>query len=188
MKDISRLNRIPAAFHFVWMAALLAVICLLVIRNNGAQAQAVVVPDNPTGLTAATVAHNSITLSWNDPGDSTISGYVILRRDPETQDAGTFSTIQSDTGSDATTYTDTTVDPETRYVCRVKATNSVGTSGRSNFVNVTTPAAPVVQPTATATAVPRSRRSYPPCPPACRRHPYPITQSFSSGTIHRTTP
>ena len=36
-------------------------------------------PDKPTGL-SATATHDAITLTWDDPGDDSITGYVILRR------------------------------------------------------------------------------------------------------------
>ena len=36
-------------------------------------------PAQPTGL-SATASHDSVTLTWDDPGDASITGYVILRR------------------------------------------------------------------------------------------------------------
>ena len=36
-------------------------------------------PAKPTGL-YATASHNSVTLTWDDPQDDSITGYVILRR------------------------------------------------------------------------------------------------------------
>ena len=36
-------------------------------------------PAAPTGLTAAQVAHDSLTLTWDDPQDGTITGYRVLR-------------------------------------------------------------------------------------------------------------
>ncbi len=95
----------------------------------------------PTNLTAPTVAHDSVTLSWDDPDDNSITGYHILRRDKVNQLAGTFSTVEANTGSASTSYTDATVSAETRYVYRVQAINSAGTSARSGYVNVETPAA-----------------------------------------------
>ena len=46
-------------------------------------------------------------LTWDDPGDDTITGHVILRRDKAKHEEGTFETVEADTGSPATTYTDT---------------------------------------------------------------------------------
>ena len=101
------------------------------------------VPGAPTGLTTPSVAHDSVALAWDDPGDDSISGYRILRRDAANQPPGTFSTVKQNTGSASTSYTDDTVSAETRYVYRVQAINSQGTSARSGYVNVETPVAPV---------------------------------------------
>ena len=38
-------------------------------------------PAKPTGLTG-TITHESVSLSWDDPGDASITGYQILRRQP----------------------------------------------------------------------------------------------------------
>ena len=124
------------------IALLLAAAFSLLTAGDSARAQTAV-PAAPTGLTAPTVAHNSVTLSWDDPGDTSITGYRILRRDPVNQAPGVFSTIVSNTGSAATSYTDGTVAATTRYVYRVKAINAAGTSGQSNYVNAETTAAPV---------------------------------------------
>ena len=51
-------------------------------------------------------------------------------------------TIQENTGSAAASYTDDTVEPEKRYVYRVKAVSQHGASTWSNFVRADTPAAP----------------------------------------------
>ena len=124
------------------IALLLAAAFSLLTAGDSARAQTAV-PAAPTGLTAPTVVHNSVTLSWDDPGDTSITGYRILRRDPVNQAPGVFSTIVSNTGSAATSYTDGTVAAKTRYVYRVKAINAAGLSGQSNYVNAETPAAPV---------------------------------------------
>ena len=98
------------------------------------------VPSEPTGLTAPTVTHDSVSLSWNDPDDDSITHYKILRRNPQTDNPGQFTTIESNTGSSATFYTDSTVASETKYVYRVVAVNEAGDSPQSGYVNVSTPA------------------------------------------------
>ena len=138
-------SRQMARFGLVLTVA--ALLAALLASGSPAQAQAAV-PAAPTGLTAPTVAHDSVTLSWDDPGDSSITGHRVLRRfrDGDVYEDGLgaaeFVAIIDDTGSSATTYTDTSVAPRTRYVYRVKAINSAGTSGQSNYVNVETPDAP----------------------------------------------
>ena len=113
---------------------------------------AVPVPDKPTGLSAA-VSHDTVTLTWDNPQDDAITGYVILRRDREIHLVGTFVTITDDTGSADTTYTDATVEPDKQYVYRIKAINEHGeVSEESDWVRGFTPAAP--QPDSPATGQP----------------------------------
>ena len=73
---------------------------------------------------------------------ASITHYQIFRRDRDVHDTGEFVTIQENTGSAAASYTDDTVEPETRYVYRVKAVNQHGASTWSDFVRADTPAAP----------------------------------------------
>ena len=99
------------------------------------------VPDRPTGL--STIAtFNSVTLIWDNPGDSTIIGYVILRRNIVEQDPGVFTTVEANTSTVTMSYTDNGVEAETRYAYWIKAINEHGISPRSDYVNVETPAAP----------------------------------------------
>ena len=99
-------------------------------------------PAKPAGLDA-TASHDSVTLSWDDPGDDTITGYVILRRIPGDNPEGHFDVLAADTETAATTYTDDTVSAETRYTYRIKAINGAGTSERSRWSHIDVPAAPV---------------------------------------------
>ena len=99
------------------------------------------VPDQPTGL-EATVSNGQVVLTWDDPDDDSITGYVILRRVRVNDEGGDFSVLVADTGSAATTYTDDTVAAGTTYTYRIKAINEHGTSERSRWSHVDTPAAP----------------------------------------------
>ena len=98
-------------------------------------------PAKPTGL-SATASHDSVTFTWDDPGDDSITGYVILRRVRENDEGGEFSELVPDTGSAATTYTDDTVAASTTYTYRIKAINDHGVSERSRWFHIDTPAAP----------------------------------------------
>ena len=99
-------------------------------------------PAKPTGLSAV-VSHDTVTLTWDNPQDDAITGYVILRRDREIHPQGTFVTITGDTGSADTTYIDDTVEPDKQYVYRIMAINEHGeVSERSHWVRSYTPAAP----------------------------------------------
>ena len=109
-------------------------------------------PATPTGLSAAVISHDTVTLTWDNPQDDAITGYVILRRDREIHPVGTFVTIADDTGSADTTYTDDTVEPDKQYVYRIKAINEHGqVSEISSWVRADTPAAP--EPPATPTGL-----------------------------------
>ena len=108
-------------------------------------------PAKPTGLTGM-VTHNEVSLSWDNPGDETITGYQILRRDKALHQKGVFLVHVNDTGNTDTTYVDESVEPETKYVYRIKAKNIAGLSERSNWFNATTPTAP--DPNSPATGVP----------------------------------
>ena len=122
---------------------LLAVIAALAMAMlfSPVQAQEGSAPDKPRGL-EATATHDSVTLTWDDPQDDTITGYVILRRVPGVDPQGHFSELVSDTATAATTYTDDTVAAETRYTYRIKAINGAGTSERSRWSHIDVPAAP----------------------------------------------
>ena len=86
-------------------------------------------PAQPTGLLTA-ASESQVLLSWDDPGDDSITGYRMLRRskDGDTYGDGQgpteFGVIAEDTGSAATSYTDATVAAGTRYVYRVRAINA----------------------------------------------------------------
>ena len=95
-------------------------------------------PAEPTGLTAAWVGHDRLTLTWEDPQDANITGYRVMRG----PDAGSLSTIEADTGSASTEYTDTTVAAETTYFYAVLALSSDGDGPQSSAISATTPAAP----------------------------------------------
>ena len=99
-------------------------------------------PAKPRNL-SATATHDSVTLTWDDPGDDSITGYVILRRIPGDDPEGHFDVLVADTGTAATTYTDGTVSAETRYTYRIKAISGARTSERSCWVHIDVPAAPV---------------------------------------------
>ena len=89
-------------------------------------------PDKPKGL-EATATHDSVTLTWDDPQDESITGHVILRRLRYDDPSGHFDELVADTGTAATTYTDNTVEADTAYTYRIKAINEAGTSERSRW-------------------------------------------------------
>ena len=95
-------------------------------------------PAAPTGLTESHVSHDSLTLTWDDPQDTSITGYRILRG----TDAGNLAAIQNDMGSASTEYTDATVEPETTYHYAILALSQDGDGAQSAGISITTPAEP----------------------------------------------
>ncbi|HZS74515.1 MAG TPA: fibronectin type III domain-containing protein, partial [Candidatus Nitrosotalea sp.] len=95
------------------------------------------VPQFPTGLTATAASSTQVNLLWSAPtdnGGSPITGYTIER----SLDSGTtWNTISSNTGSTATTFSDTGLTPNTTYTYRVSAINVVGTGSASNIASAT---------------------------------------------------
>ena len=91
-------------------------------------------PGAPTGLSATLNEGGSITLSWTAPAGD-VDGYQVLRRRPQMGE-DTLQVYFSDTGSAATTYTDTSTPDDTRYVYRVKARNGDLIGEWSNFARI----------------------------------------------------
>ena len=131
-------------------------------------------PRPPQNLQAA-ATHNSVTLTWDDPGDSSITGYQILRRNRDVDAVGEFTIIEDDTGNAATRYVDNTVLAESRYGYRIKARNVSGLSQRSMYADADTPSEPTPTPipTATPTATPT---------PTATSTPIPTTESSNTLT------
>ena len=111
------------------------------VANETSEPEPTEPPGLPRGLTG-TVAHDSVSLTWDDPGDATITGYQILRRDRTLHNNGDFQVLVNDTGSAAAAYIDRDVSPEGSYVYRIKARNAAGLSVRSTYFRADTPSAP----------------------------------------------
>ena len=94
-------------------------------------------PPAPENLTAVENAGGSVTLTWDAPGDDSVTGYQILRREPAAGE-NSVSVYVADTGSAATSFTDTDVAAGTKYVYRVKAINDAGVGPQSGRVMITT--------------------------------------------------
>jgi titin len=106
-------------------------------------------PAAPAQLTATAASTTQINLQWTDASDNE-TGFELER----STDGVTFTKI-ADLGANVTTYQNTGLTPNTRYVYRVRAKNAVGTSAYSNVADVTTPDVPPAAParlTATATS------------------------------------
>ena len=96
-------------------------------------------PATPQNLQVIDKTHRSVTIGWDDPGDSSIAGYKILRRQIPIMAAGNFKVIEENTNSTSTQYTDTEdyLEPNIQYVYRVQAVNADDAlSRKSNSVRV----------------------------------------------------
>ena len=114
-------------------AALLAVLGALWALPQSALAA----PDRPTGLTATALDHDTVSLTWSHPDEEDVDHYQILRRTSDESRLTQIATTQ------ATSFLDDGLQPETTYTYRVKAVDSEGAaSGRSNRSQTTTPKAP----------------------------------------------
>ncbi len=110
-------------------------------------------PDPPRNLRATAADSSQINLRWDAPADdngSAVTGYYIEVSD----NAGSsWTDLVVNTGSTATTYPHTGLDPVTTRHYRVSAINSEGTSNPSNVASATTTANVPGRPTGlTATA------------------------------------
>jgi len=97
------------------------------VQNQTSDTQA---PTAPSNLTATAQAYNKVALSWTASTDNVgVASYTITRNGTPIAKV-----------SNATTYTDTSVLPQTQYTYQVTATDAAGnTSPASNSVTVTTP-------------------------------------------------
>ena len=121
------------------MLALVAVLFTLNVQPSYAQEGSV--PSKPRSLTA-TAIHGQVVLTWDDPSDDSVTGYVILRRVRVNDTGGDFGVLVADTGTAALTYTDITVAASLTYTYRIKAINEYGVSERSRWFHIDIPEAP----------------------------------------------
>ena len=94
-------------------------------------------PGPPSGLTVSEVSYDRLTLSWDRPEETNVTGYPILRG----PDADNLSALVNDTGSADPGHTDNTAEAETTYTYAVLALSPDGDSPQST-ISVTTKAAP----------------------------------------------
>ena len=145
-------SRSRSTFRRLLVASALA---MVVVAGNVAPASATTnaVPEPPSRPSATSSVSwtetMQVTLSWSDPGDSSITGYQILRRDPAVDPRRQFHVIEEDTGSAGTSYVDATVVASRAYVYRVKARNAEGLSSWSGARRIELPDLPT-PPTAAA--------------------------------------
>ncbi len=90
---------------------------------------------SPTDLSASsTTSGYRVDLTWSD--HATDESAYTVERSPD--GSANWTILNSSLGPNATSYSDASVMPITRYYYRVKATNSIGSSSYSNIASVTT--------------------------------------------------
>ena len=95
-------------------------------------------PDAPTGLVARPNGTSRIDLSWRAPrsdGGARITGYRI---EESLDGGGTWRPLRANTGSTATAFSHTGLQPGTRRHYRVRAVNRAGVGSPSNTARATT--------------------------------------------------
>ena len=103
------------------------VIKLKKIGDNG------IPPEEPTDLQGTSDTSSTVQLNWTDNADNE-TNYLVERALGETMTYEIIATLESN----ASSYTDIGLTPNTIYKYRVKAINQFGDSFYSNLVNVTT--------------------------------------------------
>ena len=138
-------------------------------------------PAAPAGL-SATAGVQSVTLSWNNPSDSSITGYEynVNHNDTSTGNLSGWSrwTAIPGSGASTTSHTLTGLTPGREYRYHVRAVNSAGPgTGAPNaapWYVVASPSAPKPKPTPTPTPAPK------PNPPAA---PTGLTATPGNGSV-----
>jgi hypothetical protein len=93
------------------------------------------IPSVPSKLGGTAVCFRRVDLTWHDDSNDE-KGFHIYRKTTDKY------TRLASVSSNTTTYTDTTVEPETTYLYKATAYNDAGESEPSNEVSVTTPSVP----------------------------------------------
>ena len=138
------------------MAALAAALCVATTLTSTSPASAQDLasdpPAKPTGVTARgevlTVSGGGarrlmVGLTWNDPGDQSITGYQILRHDASIHEIDEYAVLVDDTGTSVARYEDAAVAAGGSYSYRVRARNAAGLSPPSgSSVLVSLPSLP----------------------------------------------
>ena len=114
---------------------------LLAALLPAATAHAQSAPAAPTGLAAAPLDAQAA-LTWNDPSDSTITGYSV-RSSTSLPVSGSWTAIAS-SGATTTSHTVASLTNGTRYYFQIRATNANGNSATSNTATIQLAASPAV--------------------------------------------
>ena len=98
------------------------------------------VPAAPTGLTASPQGTSRIDLSWRAPANDGGSRVFAYRVEVSSDGGATWRILRRNTGSTATTFSHTNLQPASTRFYRVSAINLAGTGRPSNIARATTEA------------------------------------------------
>ena len=118
-----------AAVNVVFDDVVLATLAMPGPSTGGGSAP----PLAPTELSAVAISSGRVELSWTDNATNEAAFHV-----ERTAAGGQFAEIDT-VGANDTTYSDPTVNPESSYTYRVRASNGQGFSAYSGTADVTTP-------------------------------------------------
>ena len=108
-------------------------------ESNAVSATPVAVPGMPSGFTAS-AGDSEVRLTWNDPGDATITRWQY-RSAMSSGQSGGWTEI-GNSGHETVSYTVTSLDNGREYYFQVRAVNSSGAGAASSEVSATPVAAP----------------------------------------------
>lgn len=112
------------------------------VADATTQAPPVTIPRLPSGLAATASSSSQINLNWIDNANDE-TAFELER----STDGVNFGKIQ-DLAANTITFSNTGLNPSTKYYYRIRAVNSAGPSPYSNVVDATTQAPPIVIPRA----------------------------------------
>ena len=135
MSSLKEASRVRGRVAAVGVAVALMGSLVLVVPS-AAQSAA---PGRPANLSAE-LDGLSVTLSWDAPAGSEVAGYQILRRRPKQGEK--IHVHVADTGTTATTWSESGLDDGVLHIYRVKAIGAQGDVGRWSLQVKVTPEAP----------------------------------------------
>ena len=130
-------SRIPTRL----LAVILGIVGLSVLFASTAFAQGN--PEESPSSLALSLVNGNVILTWEAPAADagSVTGYEVLRRQPVKDPIGEFHTLVGNTGSQETTYTDTSVNAGESYTYRVKALRGSTKSKWSGYARIDLPEA-----------------------------------------------
>src|SRR6266496_4277289 len=108
--------------------------------SNQTSATTFLVPAAPTNLQGQAISTSRIDLTWTDNADNE-TGFLIERAPDNAGTPGTFAQVAS-VGANVVAFSNTLLNPSTRYWYRVRSYNSAQNSAYSNSASGTTLAPP----------------------------------------------